>query len=320
MLELRRVQILATLAVEGTMTATAARLHLTTSAVSQQVALLEKEVGLPLLVRSGRNVTLNEAGHALVGHYAHIAEAVEEAEAHLRTFHNDVRGTIAISTFPSFCSVVLPEALMALRRAYPRLETSVRDMEPLESITQLRGGGVDVAVIDDVHDIEGEGIVTTELGRDEILLCASPHHRPAPGPAVDLRDYADSPWILDVEGSAFAMFVRSVCRAAGFEPAVVANCSNLVASLGLVRAGYGVALMSELNLGPATADLVVRRVDPPVQRTILVAMRASSVQAPSVRAVVRDLRRANRAGARRGTRHDAPSTLDAGAAEPPGEG
>lgn len=298
MLELRRLQILATLAVEGTMTATAARLHLTTSAVSQQIALLEKEVGLPLLVRSGRNVTLNEAGHALVGHYAHIAEAVEEAEAHLRTFHSDVRGTIAISTFPSFCSVVLPEALMALRRAYPRLQTSVCDMEPLESIAQLRGGGVDIAVIDDVRDIEGDGIVTIELGRDEILLCAAPEHRPAPGPAIDLHDYADSPWILDVEGSAFATFVRSVCRSVGFEPTVVANCRNLVASLGLVRAGYGVALMSELNLGPATADLVVRRVDPPVQRTILVAMRASSVQAPSVRAVVRALRRATRAGAR----------------------
>ena len=70
-----------------------------------------------------------------------------------------------------------------------------------------------------------------------------------------------------------------------------------------MRAGYGVALMSELNLGPATADLVVRRVDPPVRRAILVAMRASSVQAPSVRAVVQALRRATRvtrAGSHRG--------------------
>ena len=179
MLELRRVQILATLAVEGTMTATAARLHLTTSAVSQQVALLEKEVGLPLLVRSGRNVILNEAGHALVGHYAQIAEAVEEAEAHLRTFHSDVRGSLAISTFPSFCSVVLPEALMELRRDHPGLSTYVRDLEPLESIAQLRGGGIDIAVVDDVHDLELDGIVTVELGRDEVLLCASPEARTA---------------------------------------------------------------------------------------------------------------------------------------------
>ncbi|GAB96030.1 DNA-binding transcriptional LysR family regulator [Kineosphaera limosa] len=300
MLELRRLAILSALAAEGTMTAAAARLHLTTSAVSQQVALLEKEVGLPLLVRSGRNVVLNEAGQALVGHYAHIAEAVEEAEAHLRTFHSDVRGTIAISTFPSFCSVVLPVALMALRRDHPQLDTSVRDMEPMESIAQLRGGGVDIAVIDDVHEIEGEGIVTVELARDEIVLCAPPEHRPATGPSVQLRDYAQLPWIVDSDGSAFEQFVLSVCRAAGFEPRVVAHCSNLLASFGLVRAGYGVALMSELNLGPATAELVVRRVDPPVQRTILVAMRASSVQAPSVRAVVRALRRATRSRARSG--------------------
>lgn len=294
MLELRRLAILATLATEGTMTATAARLHLTTSAVSQQVALLEKEVGLPLLVRSGRNVILNDAGQALVGHYARIVETVEEAEAHLRTFHSDVVGTIAIGTFPSFCSVVLPEALMALRREHPRLQTSVCDLEPMDSIARLRAGGIDIAVIDDVYEIEGEGIVTVPLSRDKIVLCAAPDHRPATEPTIELADYAQLPWIIDSDGSVFAEFVQSLCRAAGFEPRVVAHCGNLLASLGLVRAGYGVALMSELNLGPVTADLVVRRVNPPVERQIIVALRASSAQAPSVQAVVRALRRATR--------------------------
>lgn len=294
MLELRRVQILATLAAEGTMTATAARLHLTTSAVSQQLALLEREVGLPLLVRSGRNVVLAEAGHALVEHYGAISQAVEEAEAHLRTFHTDVRGTIAISTFPSFAGAVLPEALMALRRAHPRLETSVRDAEPAESVAELRAGAVDIAVVDDLEDIGGDGIVTTVLARDEIVLCLAPDAPTPPGPVVALGAYADSPWVLDADGSTFAQVVRQTCRDAGFEPRVVAACRNLVTSLGLVRAGYGVALMSELNLGPATADLIVRRVDPALHRTLLVATRASARQAPSVRAVIRALQRAAR--------------------------
>ncbi|MDO5712279.1 MAG: LysR family transcriptional regulator [Micrococcales bacterium] len=290
MLEPRRLQILATLAAERTMTATAARLHLTTSAVSQQIALLEREVGLPLLVRSGRTVSLNEAGYALVGHYRVIADAIDAAEAHLRTFDSDVRGTIALSTFPSFCSTILPDALMALRRAYPDLHTTVRDQEPVESVTQLRTGAIDVAVVDDLRDTTVDGLVSTVLAYDEIVLCLPPGADVAIGP-VPLIAYAQAPWILDSD-SAFADHVQALCRKAGFQPRVVANCSNLVASLGLVRAGYGVALMSELNLGPATHDLVIRRVDPACGRQILVLTRATSQQAPSVHAVIRALRRA----------------------------
>ena len=76
-----------------------------------------------------------------------------------------------------------------------------------------------------------KGIVTVELARDEIVLCAPPEHRPATGPSVQLRDYAQLPWIVDSDGSAFEQFVLSVCRAAGFEPRVVAHCSNLLAIL-----------------------------------------------------------------------------------------
>lgn len=296
MLDLHRLHVLATLAAEGTMTAAAARLHMTTSAVSQHVAQLEREVKVPLLVRHGRRVVLNEAGLALVGHYPSIAEAVEEAEAHVRSFQVDVHGTIALSTFPSFCSTVLPDALMRLRRAYPDLHVTVRDMEPIESIDHLCSGQIDVAVIDDLHPMSAEGISLTVLARDEVVLLQAPS-RDIPtsiSATARLRDYADAPWILDTEASAFARHVRSLCRAAGFEPKVVANCSNLVASLGLVRAGFGVALMSELNLGAATRDLDARPVDPPCSRTILVATRVAAGQAPSVQAVIRALQRTTR--------------------------
>ena len=292
MLELRRLQILSTLAAEGTMTAAAARLYMTTSAVSQQIALLEREVGLPLLVRSGRSVALNDAGRALVAHYGVISGAIDAAEAHLRTFHSDVRGTIAIGTFPSFGSAILPDALMGLRRDHPQLQTSVRDMEPTESVSQVRSGGLDVAVVDDLHALAMDGLVSGLLARDELVLCLPPGEPVQSAPA-DLAEYADASWIFDTD-AAFAEYVRSMCRQAGFEPRVVAQCSNLVATVGLVRAGYGVALVSELNLGPTTQDLVVRRVLPACERRIRVVTRASSQQAPSVRAVIRALRAATK--------------------------
>ncbi len=305
MLELKRLQVLAALDLEGTMTAAAARLHLSTSAVSQQIALLEREVGLPLLERVGRRVRLTEAGHTLVRHYRRIAAEVEAAETSLARFHTDVRGTVTISTFPSFCSTILPQALMALRSSYPQLTTLVRDTEPVESVAQLRSGEIDVAVVDDLHEVSYEGLLSTVLASDEIVLCLPPGYRPVPPAAVALEDLATERWVFETEGSAFEQFTRHLCVEAGFEPRVVAHCSNLVAMLGLVRAGFGVTFISELNLGRATEDLMVRRMDPIPRRDVLLLTRTSALT-PGVRAVAKELRAATR-------------TRYAAAAEPPSD-
>jgi len=307
MLDLRRLQILAALEAEGTMRAAAARLHMSTSAISQQMTLLEREVSLPLLERVGRRVRLNEAGKALVAHYREISAAVEAAETSLSLYHTDVRGTVAISTFPSFCSTILPHALNALRRAYPALETIVRDMEPVESVARLRSGDIDVAVVDDLHDVRFDGVVSSVLARDEIVLCLPADYEPMSAAPIRLEDLADERWVFDAEGSAFEVFTRSLCRAAGFEPRVMGHCSNLIAMLGLVRAGCGVALMSELNLGRETEDLLVRRLEPTCSRDVLVLTRTSGLT-PAVRAVIKELRAATRTRYQAGAgRHEARS-------------
>lgn len=291
MLDIRRLQILKTLELEGTMTAAATKLHMTTSAVSQQLAVLEKEAGLALLVRAGRKVRLTEAGALLVEHFTRIASEVEAAEATLKKFQTDVRGRLAISAFPSFCSTVLPSAVMSLQAAYPRLDVTISDLEPFESVAQLRAGNIDIAVVDDLHEIQDEGLVKTILARDEIILVL-PRDRPVPeaGTPVALADYAHESWVLDQEGSVFEQFVLQTCRDAGFTPKVIANCRNLMATLGLVRGGLGVALMSELNLGRETEDLLVRRVDPSCGRNIIVLYRAASQAAPAIAAVLEELR------------------------------
>ncbi|MEV7662553.1 LysR substrate-binding domain-containing protein [Paenarthrobacter sp. NPDC089316] len=291
MLDIRRLQILKTLELEGTMTAAATKLHMTTSAVSQQLAVLEKEAGLALLVRAGRKVRLTEAGALLVEHFTRIASEVEAAEATLKKFQTDVRGRLAISAFPSFCSTVLPSAVMSLQAAYPRLDVTISDLEPFESVSQLRAGNIDIAVVDDLHEIQDEGLVKTILARDEIILVL-PRDRPVPeaGTPVALADYAHESWVLDQEGSVFEQFVLQTCRDAGFTPKVIANCRNLMATLGLVRGGLGVALMSELNLGRETEDLLVRRVDPSCGRNIIVLYRAASQAAPAIAAVLEELR------------------------------
>ncbi|MFJ4262413.1 LysR family transcriptional regulator [Paenarthrobacter nicotinovorans] len=296
MLDIRRLHILKTLELEGTMTAAAAKLHMTTSAVSQQLAVLEREAGLALLVRTGRKVRLTEAGALLVEHFARIASEVEAAEATLKKFQTDVRGRLAISAFPSFCSTVLPSAAMSLQATYPGLDLTVSDLEPFESVAQLRAGNIDIAVVDDLHEIQDEGLVKTVLARDEIILVL-PRDRaaPEPGTPVKLTGYAHDSWVLDQEGSVFEQFVLQTCREAGFTPKVIAHCRNLMATLGLVRGGLGVALMSELNLGRETEDLLVRRVDPSCGRNIIVLYRAASQASPAIAAVLEELRIATNA-------------------------
>ncbi|GAB2493622.1 LysR family transcriptional regulator [Luteococcus sediminum] len=297
MLDIRRLQVLAALENSNTMTSAAAHLHMTPSAVSQQIAALEREVDMALLDRSGRRVRLNAAGRLLIDQYHRIHAVMEETEACLEQLRTEVSGELTISTFPSFCSTILPEALMQLRRAHPQLRTQVLDMEPLESIEGLRSGAVDVAVVDDISPGSLEGVDITELWRDEIVLCLPPDREDL-STQVGLADFADEHWILDSVDASFTDFLRQTCRDAGFEPDVVAHCSNLTAALGLVRAGFGATLISELNLGRETTDVTVRRLDPPISRNHRILTRSSNRNSPAIAATRRQLQVA--AGARPG--------------------
>lgn len=299
MLDLRRLHVLAAVDRFGTMTSAAAHLHITTSTVSQQIALLEKDVGMPLFDRTGRTVRINEAGASLVEHYRRIVAVVEEAESSLARFRTGVEGTVRISTFPSFASAVLPTVLMALRERYPQLELLVMDTEPHESVARLRDGEIDVAVVDNSVPLPGEGVDVIPLARDEIVLCLPPHHRPVPADPVTLADFADEDWVMDAEHTGFEAWVSDVCLHAGFEPRVVAHCSNLVAALGLVRAGFGVALMSSLNLGRQTEDLMVRRLEPAQYRELRILVRSATRNSPVAGAVVGELTRLTREHYRR---------------------
>jgi len=114
-MDLRRLQILSALDAEGTMTAVAEVMFMTTSAVSQQLSILEKEAGVRLFTRAGRRVRMTEAGLVLVRHAQQIAAAAEAAQTSMKRFRTDVAGVVSLSAFPSFASTVLPKALPSRR-------------------------------------------------------------------------------------------------------------------------------------------------------------------------------------------------------------
>ena len=290
MLNLRRLQILAALEAEGTMTATAQALFMTTSSVSQQVSLLEKETGVTLTVRSGRRVRLTPAALALVHHANQITAAIEVAESSMKRFRTDFKGTVKVSAFSSFSSAILPSALVALSERYPELDVIVCDLEPIQSIMELRAGRIDIAVIDDLYPVPVSGMVQTVLGEDELVLCLPPSYKDLPLGPMQISRFRRANWILDAHQSAFASFVTSLCRRDGFEPKVVGNFSDIGVTLAMVEAGHGIAVLSTMSVMRNPSKIVYRLLEPRASRRVILMHRTTTQDSPLLITVVAELK------------------------------
>ncbi|MDX2974685.1 LysR family transcriptional regulator, partial [Kribbella solani] len=146
MIEVRRLRVLRALADHGTVTAAAEVLHLTPSAVSQQLAALESEVGQELLERRGRRVAITSAGRLLLAHADTILAEVERAEDAMRLHANGVNGEVRITAFATAITLLVAPALTRLRETTPGLSLVVRDAEGHQGITQLLDGDADLAI------------------------------------------------------------------------------------------------------------------------------------------------------------------------------
>ncbi len=275
MIDPRRLEILRAFATGGTMAAAADTLFLSTSAVSQQLRILEDEAGLALLDRRGRRATLTEAGAVLVRFAEQMAALAEDAQTTMKRLAGRVEGEVRLSAPPSFASTVLPYAVRDMQRDYPALRVGIRDLEPFEGLRGLRDGSIDLAVIDDMHPYDLTEIDTFVVGVDQIVLCTPDDSTVPPGP-VDAGMLADARWILDGSHEVFDDLAVDLCRDAGFEPNIVARCRNVAVTLSLVEAGVGVAVLSEMHTRDRVSPHRVRRFEPPQTRTILLARRRSS--------------------------------------------
>ncbi len=145
MLDVRRLRLLRELARRGTIAAVAEALAFSPSAVSQQLGVLEREAGLPLLERTGRRVRLTPAGQNLVLHAEAVLERLERADADLAAARGGLSGALRIGAFPTATRAIVPAALVALARLHPGLEPMVRETDPAEVAHALRAGDLDVA-------------------------------------------------------------------------------------------------------------------------------------------------------------------------------
>ena len=248
MLDVRRLRLLLELTRRGTITAVADALDYTPSAVSQQLAALEREAGVPLLERTGRRVALTPAGLVLARYAGSVLATLEEASAALAATRSALTGPLRVGAFPSAAHTIVPPALVALGRDHPGLELMVSELDPAAVPDALRAGTLDVAITSayDYVPAEPDPALDTEPLLDEIVYLATAAGDT--GPSVE--GCHDASWIAGSPGTmCHAMLVR-LCQAHGFTPRVRHHADDFATVLALVAAGQGASLVPQLGIVP----------------------------------------------------------------------
>ena len=289
MLSPQRLRILREVAYRGSFSAAAHALSYTQSAISQQVAALEAEAGMPLLERHPRGVSLTAAGHTLVQHAEGILARLDAAETALQAIAGLRGGRLRMASFPTAGSTLMPLAIAAFRASYPEVELTLAEGEPEEIAPRLRAGEFDLALL---FDFAGESAAQDGLGQVQLLedpmyLALPPEHPLAGKRNLRLEDLHREAWIQTSSASPCARHVVRCCHAAGFEPVVTFESDDYQTVQGLVAAGVGVALIPELALPVVREREVIRALTPhPPVRRVLAAVPAGARLVPGAPAML----------------------------------
>jgi DNA-binding transcriptional LysR family regulator len=340
MLDLRRLHMLREFAARGSIARTAEALGYTPSAVSQQLAALEREAGATLLTRTPRSAGLTDAGRRLVTHAERILAMVEAAEADLSAHAAEASGRVVVTAFPS-AAVAFAPALARSLRAHPKLALLLRQTAPEEGLRLVRSGDVEVAIVDDwtgrlANELAGSVLSCFHLARDPlVLVLPRGHWATAPGLAVDLRSLREESWLAAPAGEPSRRAVDRLLGAVGAVPPVPSEFEGLGTVVNLVARGLGIAIMPRLAVGASERRVAIRELPAglDLSRDVYAVVRTASMQWASVAVIVSALRGAARGvppaappaappASRPASLSAAPSASSSGAAEasPPSDG
>jgi DNA-binding transcriptional LysR family regulator len=292
MLDVRRLRVLREVAVRGSFSAAADALSFTQSAVSQQVAALEREAGAVLVQRSARGVRLTEAGEALVRHAESIMARLAEAEAELEAIAGLRGGRVRMASFESAGATLMPLAIAAFRQRHPAVELSLSLSEPEDCVPLLRSGDLDLAIVfQSAVNPPDDGIHRVHLVEDPMYLVLPRDHPLAHRRRLRLADLAGEAWIGGQADCECNRLMSRACARAGYEPRIAFETDDYTAMQGFVAAGVGVSLIAELGLTTVRDDIVVRDLgrETPV-RQIFAATLADGYRSPATQAMVEILR------------------------------
>jgi DNA-binding transcriptional LysR family regulator len=296
MFDLRRLRALRELADRGTIAAAADALRLTPSAVSQQLAALEREVGQPLVEPDGRSVRLTPAATVLLGHADAVFAQMEQARADLDAHKAGEAGELRIGAFATAISGLVVPAVSDLRRRAPGVTVRIDESEAPEVFLRLARRELDVAIsMETPYAPQGDDprFSRVALHRDALDAALPVDHPRAGAAALALEELADEPWVAPPVGWSCEGVVLTGCQAAGFVPRIEHRSSDWGAVLAMVGAGLGVTLVPRLAQAvPPPGVRVLPLAGEPPCRHIFAACRRGAEEAPPMRALLAALQQA----------------------------
>jgi DNA-binding transcriptional LysR family regulator len=292
MLDVRRLRVLQEVVTRGSFSAAAESLHLSQSAVSQQIAVLEREVGIPLLQRTTEGPKLTTAGEALMSHGDAVMCRLEEAERELAQIAGLEGGRLRLASFPTASATLMTRALSLFRQRFPNIELHFTEQEPEDSFPTLKRGNLDLSVVFDYPDfpLDFARDVEAELIYEESMRVALPPGHPLAGAkSVRIEDLADEDWLCGELPSSCRDQVIQICRDAGFEPRISFQSEEYEVIKGFVAEGLGVTILPELAGDHPGIELRTVRGQRPTRRVWAVT-RVSESRSPAAEEMLGILR------------------------------
>ena len=280
MLDLRRLRLLRELKIRGTIAAVAEALSYSPSSVSQQLAILESEAGVPLLAKSGRRVQLTPQAEVLVAHTELLLERVELMESELVTSLTEVRGTVRLAVFQSAALGIIPQALTMLAEEYPELRVEITQREPENALFEVWARDFDLVI---AEQYPGHA-APRQPDLDRVALCRDELRLGVPA-GRDIRSLGDArslPWVMEPRGTASRHWAEQVCRQAGFEPDVRFETADLQAHIRLIESGNAVALLPDLVWAGREPSVELVSLDGSPTRTVFTSVREASRERPTI--------------------------------------
>ncbi len=261
-MDVRALETLRAVGRQGGVTAAAAVLHLTPSAVSQQLAALSREMGVPLTERVGRGIRLTQAGQALAEAAVDVAVAVERARAACAAFVDRPVGTVRVSAFQSAAHLLLPRLLDRVA-GLDGVTVECSDEDVAQADFPALTDRVDVVIAHRPDDAAGPGAAARPgasgwqdtglrvfpLLREPLDVAVPAGHRLAGRAEVRPADLVDEDWIAVKVGFPVAQVLDAVAAGSGGPPRIVHRINDFGVVEALVAAGHGIALLPRYTAG-----------------------------------------------------------------------
>nr|WP_276617646.1 LysR family transcriptional regulator [Streptomyces coryli] len=289
-----RLRALDAVATHGSMATAARALHITPSAVSQQLVKLERESGHRLLEPHGRSVRLTHAGRVLAGHAARVCAQAAAAEADLAELGAEIIGPLRLGGVGSSLRALLPDVLARLTAEHPRLTPTVVDGEAVDLVPQLLAGDLDLLLTESWDSRPfalPQGLGVRTLAVEDIQVALAEGHAPAARPELDLADLGGLVWAACPVGTEPYEALTQALRGVGLEPEVRYPVTEYATQLAFVRGGLCAALVPEMAQQPCPPGVRFVPVRPALTRTVQAAWRTRAAS-PAVRACVEALSQA----------------------------